>query len=379
MLISIPKYVLLALLFITPACFGKNDQPLISIPESRIKSSTWSIYVWKVVGWQYDSPYWEKGSKETREIDEIGQTQRDKTIRAVCLGKEGDFFVFFTLRAFVDPAFPNLFVQAVDEKLLDSAGKPFSQVAVASESYIRYGGIELVSYDDQGGGIFKIKNKVNGITHFDANDPTSYGRGYIDKYKPGSGFYQKIGNVQYEIPHKRISAEQHIEMQKTPKISVKYVGEHDVALVYVPVALFVNGIPTDTLELNNPTLSARLMLEHNRELFGFKFVLIGQETIDLIKNYAPSDKGQVYLPGFQKLFMVAGLALGPETLDILKKVDSTLDQIIPQKIAKAKSMTEAGQIAWDTLGTAAIEIARDKQVIAKVRSCVLSLTTDSLQ
>jgi hypothetical protein len=204
--------------------------------------------------------------------------------------------------------------------------------------YIRYGAIDLVSYEDVGGGTHKIKNKLHFATHCESGNPKCYSAIKLLKR-------DEIDNVKYERPHKKLSAQEHISLQSRTKIEVKIVSEHDVALLYVPDSL-VDEKNITTLGMENPTLAVRLVLENNKDLFGFKFILIGQETLDLIKKYAP-EKGIHDFKGFQKLFNVAGLALSPETLALLKKVDTALYKAIPDKLAQAKSRIELGEIAWD--------------------------------
>ena len=324
------------------------DEQSTAISEEKVISATWSMYTWKVLGWQYYGPYWTKGTEEKGRIGEKGQQDKEKNVRAVCLGPEGDFYVFFTLRSFVDPAFPNIFVQNVSEIPLDPNGDGFSEDKIEKESYIRYGGVSLVFYEDKGGGTLNVSSKVKGITHFDEKNPKCYNRKVAWVYnKP---IIETIDNVKYERPHDKISAKEHLDMQKGEKIAVKYVGDHDVALLYIPKTMLSGGQPINSLGINNPTLSVRLMLENNRELFGFRFVLVGQETIDLVKNYNPLKldvKDANAFQGFKKLFMVAGLALGPETLDLLKKVDVALDAAIPQEVAESKNLLEAGKVGWD--------------------------------
>ena len=204
-----------------------------------------------------------------------------------------------------------------------------------TDSYIRYGETRFIHYKDVGA-LHKIDNKVGVVSHCDRKVPKSYGRMPGAQYGPG--FYETINDIKYEIPHESITAKKHLELKKRPVLKIQYISEHDVALLYVEKELF-NNIPVDTLEMKNPTLSVKLMLEHNKDLFGFKYVLIGQETLDLIKSYAPekADKNYDEFSGFQKIIKMAGLALDPVTLHMLKIVDSAIDNTIPDEILTAKN------------------------------------------
>jgi len=360
--------ILIACLVVTDPLVEAEQAPSL-LSEQKIVHSTWSMYVRQVLGWQYDSPVWTKGSKE---LNSIGQTARlnvDKNVRAVCLGEEGDFYVFFTLRSFVDAAFPNLLVQGVCSAPLAATGDPFDESAVALQSYIRYGELALTLYEDQGGGLLKIKAKIAGTTHWDPNTPKSYGTGFLRKWKP---VYETIDNVKYERPHKHISAREHLAIQrdaKIEKIKVQPVGEHDVVLVYVPKSIVAGGDSITTLGIHNPTLTVQLTLNHTKELFVFKFVLIGQETIDLIKSYHPEEKDDesVRFSGFRKLFSVAGLALASDTLDLLSAVDSTLDRVIPDELAEKANEIASRKDRWVALGELAVKIARDSAMVSKLR------------
>jgi len=339
------------------------------IPEEQIKNATWLMYSWKVLGWQYDSPYWTKGSEEKSDIEQARTAKPDSKVRAVCLGLEDDYYVFFTLRSFVDPAFPNLFIQGVDSLPYNKDKSLVTDEDIKSESYIRYGGITFTHYADVGA-LQKIENKIIGATHCDKENPKCYGRLIGSQYMPD--FYEVIDNVKYENPHKQISAKQHLELQKMPKGSIKIIDEQDVALIYVPKNLF-KGAVIETLGMKNPTLSVKLMLEHNRELFGFKYVLIGQETLDLIKSYAPEkmDKNIGEFSGFQKIIKMAGLALGPETLYMLKTVDAALDAKIPNEILTAKNRIEAGQVLWEKADLQVQQIINDKVIMGMLRNYII--------
>ncbi len=352
---------------------GKADSHVESISEEQIEKATWMLHSWKVLGWQYDSPYWTKGSEEKGMIGQARTADPASKVRAVCLGLEEEHYVFFTLRSFVDPTFPNLFVQGVELVPRKKDESIFTDEEVANQSYVRYGGIALIHYADVGA-LHKIENKLLGVTQCEQGNPHSYGR------LPGSQFlpkyYEMIDNVRYENPHQHISASQHLELQKKPKIIIKNIDEHDVALIYVPKHLFKNH-DIDSLGMKNPTLAVKLMLKCNRELFGFKFVLIGQETLDLIKTYVPkyNEKGQTAYPGFQKIIHIVGLALGPETLHMIKIVDSAVDKKIATEVLAIKSRTDAKKALWDRADIQVRRIVNNKKVMNILRSYVIPKVT----
>jgi hypothetical protein len=365
-------FLAVAILSFIPSISFSDPNQLVPqadiISNKQIIDATWSLYVWKVLGWQYESPYWTKGVEEKGNIGEKGNPEPLKNVRAVCLGEEEDFYVFFTLRSFLDPSFPNLHIQGVNDAIHDRNGKDFEEDAITKEEYIRYGGLSMVYYEDYGGGTSKISSKFSGITHFDKASPKDYiNKDYINSVKKYVRNYETIDNVKYERPNKFISAQEHLRFQKETKILIKFVGEHDVALVYVPKSL--SAKPIHTLQIANPTLTVRLALEHNRELFGYKFILVGQETIDLIKCYTP-DKNLTF-PGFQKLLIVAGLALGDDNLRMLKKVDAALNSTISDQIKTARNKAQLKTILWDEYGQLALSIATDYKVLLALREKIV--------
>jgi len=124
--------------------------------------------------------------------------------------------------------------------------------------------------------------------------------------------------------------------------------------------------------VNNPTLSVKLMLEHNKELFGFKYVLIGQETLDLIKSYTL--KEDTRLSGFHKIIKIAGLALGIETFYMLKTIDSALGAVdagIPDEISKAKGRSEAVQIIWREADLQIQKIIKSETITRSLRNYII--------
>ena len=308
--------VMFSFLILFQASLADTISQSNAISEEKIGKATWMMYTWKVLGWQYDSPYWTKGSEEKGEVGQRRQSDPSSNVRAVCLGLEGDYYVFFTLRAFVDPAFPNLLIQEVTGIPLDREKKPFSEKEIETESYIRCGEISIVRYEDVGA-LHRIVYKVSVVTHCDKETPKVYGRYPGRSYL--RGYHETIDNVRYEIPHEKVSAKKHLELQTMPTITMQFLGENDVVLLYVPKNLFKDTY-IDTLGINNPTLSVKLMLEHNTELFGFKYVLIGQETLDMIKSYTLKDDAR--LSGFHKIIKLAGFALGIDTFYMIKTIDS---------------------------------------------------------
>ena len=355
--------------------FGKlayAEVPAKAISEKTIIDATWSLYVEQVLGFQYNSPFWTNGTKETGEVGQKGQPNREKNVRAICLGREGDFYVFFTLRSFVDPTFPNLSMQGIKETPLDENGKPFAGDTEDDQSFVRYGRMSLVFYDDQGGGQLRVATKLCGITHADNRNPKCFGRNKVDSWNPLSEKYETIDDVKYEIPHEHISARKHLEFQKMPKISINYIREHDIAMLYVPILMF-NDRQVGTLGIENPTLSVKLMLEHNKDLFGFKFILIGQETLDMMKVYNPEN---ISFTGFQKLIKIAGLALDIDTLKMLKAVDKTLDDVIPERLANAKTKSEAVSVIWKEFDQTAVKIVSDEAILKQIKMVLIPAITN---
>jgi hypothetical protein len=132
------------------------------------------------------------------------------------------------------------------------------------------------------------------------------------------------------------------------------------------------------LEIENPTLTVRMALEQNVKLFGFRFILIGQETLDLIRQYAPQKNAQEY-KGFMKFISVTGLALGPETFFMLDKLDEQLDLILPDEVSEFKSREQLVTWLWDRAGTSIKQIVNDKERLALLRKNFMYTLHNSLK
>ena len=344
------KYLLLLLLIVQSVYCETNTTKSIDLFKDKIVDSTYSLYVWKIIGYQYGGPFWEKGIKDTARIGQKRRIENNKeNVRAVCLGEEKGYYVFLTLRSFLDPTYPNIFLQGIEK--------------VPEFPVIRYGGLMLTAYEHQGGGVEKVENKVKCITHSVTGNPTYSGiketiNLFIKK--------EKIKGATYEVPHEKITAKKHFNLQKEENVEIEYSKKHDIALIYIPKKMFSQ--PVKTLGIKNPTLSYQIILEKNVELLGFNFVLIGKETMELITNYRPVADEKYH--GINKLINVAGLVLGSETLYMLKMVDETLDKSIPEKLGKVNTRMQATGVLskhGSKLATELVtEIINDKKLKDKI-------------
>lgn len=324
-----------------------------TISENDILRSTVSIYVWQVLGWYYkesQSPLWTKGSEELAAVGKKS-SPKEKNVRAVCLGEENGQYVFFTLRSFIDPAYPNPFIQGISTTPLGKDGQSIFSGEPASGvkgQLTRYGGISLAWYKDLGGGDLVVEQKVSIVTHADMDSPKDYGS---MKYMAST---EKINNISYEVPHEKISAAKHLSLQKAFQqglnATIKVFDSHDVALVYVPKSAFQPEYTPPSLGIANPSLVSQLFLEHSQEIFGFKFVLMGQETMDLIRGYTPPKIIPSEMSGFEKLFVIAGLAMSSTTIVKLKIIDAALNSAIPNEFLKVKNIDDAKMAALSIVG-----------------------------
>lgn len=356
---KIIKSLIISLLIIQT---GVSNSESINLFEEEIVESTYSLYVWKVLGYRYKSQLWTKGIKDYGNIGQNRKLANNKTenIRAVCLGEEEGNYVFLTLRSFLDPAYPNFFLQGVTKQPLNKVGNPFENWEINNKNYIRYGGLTLTAYKHLGGGDEIIINKATCVTQCDKDSPEYHGILEKIEYIIPS---ETIEGEKVQIPHKKISARKHFYMQKMKLTRVQYSTKHDVALIYVATNNLPNKVKT--LEINNPTLACQILLENNVELLGFDFVFIGKETMELIGNYNPVENEKYC--GINKLINAVGLVLGPDTLYMIKVVDRNLDKYIPETLGKSNSKGEAlGTFAENGFDTT-IKILNEKKIIEKIK------------
>ncbi|MBF0548329.1 MAG: hypothetical protein HQM08_28090 [Candidatus Riflebacteria bacterium] len=331
-----------------------------TITNEDILKATVSIYVTQILGWYYNanqSPVWRRGSHESAKVGEKGEPKR-KNVRAVCLGEEKNKFVFFTLRSFVDPSFPNPFIQGLTTTPLGKDGQSvFSESSSSTSKITRYGDIDFTWYKDCGGGDLRVEQQVCVSTHADMDTPKDYGS---IRYLIST---EKIDNVIYERPHEKVSASAHLayrsDFQNGLNATIKFFEDHDVALVYVPKKNFPPEYSPPNLGIKNPTLVSELFLNYNKEIFGFKFVLMGQETMDSIKNYIPPKITPAEMSGFEKLFLIAGNAMSPETIATLKHIDSVLNSAIPDEILFATDKD---------ISQTALSIVSNLEILKKLKS-----------
>lgn len=310
--------------------FAPKDKPQ-DIDEERIRKATVSLSVEHVLGWAYEGNIWRRGKAEAAAIGAEGFPDRGN-VRAVCLGREGGYLVFFTLRSFVDPFYPNPSIQGVAEPPVDPEGRPVNpagkeigdSLAMRDARLIRYGEMQLGRYEDVGGGKFRVAGKAEVVTVFDPEAPmTSKWFTPEETYRGGK----------FKRPHKDVSVEEHFRRKESGESGAalfRFVGKHDVALIYVPETAFGEGAEAriSTLDIAQPSAAVDLCLQQSRSLFGFDFLLMGQETLDTISGYRPPKKGGEF-PGFEKLAGILGLAMDPQTLAMIKAVDTALNRVIP--------------------------------------------------
>ena len=333
-----PSAALALLCLAVPAPAGASDLGEDQARES-IRRATVSLSVEHVLGWAYEGNTWVRGAQETAAVGEEGFPDKDN-VRAVCLGREKGYYVFFTLRSFVDPFYPNPSIQGVAEPPLGPDGRPARMPpgpigdsdAIRDARLIRYGKMQFVRYEDLGGGKFRVASKADVVTLFDAmpDGPVSLKARTITS--PFGAPEEVHGGGKYSRPHEDISVEEHfrrIELGQAGGGLFRFVGSHDVTLIYVPESALGAGGAKDipTLGIEQPSLAVDLCLQRSRALFGFDFLLMGQETLDKVQRYRPPAGGQ--FPGFEKLAGILGLALEPQTLLMLKAVDTTLAKVLP--------------------------------------------------
>ncbi|MST99526.1 hypothetical protein FYJ85_21085 [Victivallaceae bacterium BBE-744-WT-12] len=339
-----------------------------TIKEADITAASCSMAVRQIVGYSYKAPErhcgkWEEGLVGNRRQKPQPQ-KNEPEIRAVALGEENGYYVFFTLRSFLDPFYPSPIIQNMPTSVVNSTGKEEevnyekntsaynkevinnSSNKIENHPYIRYSELQLVWYKDNGGGVQEIIQRwelVSAFDHAEPKDHTSW-TGFKKKESYGSGVYER--------PHNNISVEKHFALQavggqdnrdkpsNTLKAYVKYYDDHDIALLYVKVP--VDQTPIPTLGLKNPTIACDLALKRSERLFGFKFNLIGKETFQLIQDHRCPKQP---IAGGSGFLMLAGLAMEPSTFTILL----TVDKAIAIALGPVPNRTLAG--VWDFYST----------------------------
>ena len=304
-----------------------------TIKEADVTAASCSMAVRQIVGYSYKAPErhcgkWEEGLVGNRRQKPQPQ-KNEPEIRAVALGEENGYYVFFTLRSFLDPFYPSPIIQNMPTSVVNSTGKEEevnyekntsaynkevinnSSNKIENHPYIRYSELQLVWYKDNGGGVQEIIQRwelVSAFDHAEPKDHTSW-TGFKKKESYGSGVYER--------PHNNISVEKHFALQavggqdnrdkpsNTLKAYVKYYDDHDIA-------------------------------------FGFKFNLIGKETFQLIQDHRCPKQP---IAGGSGFLMLAGLAMEPSTFTILL----TVDKAIAIALGPVPNRTLAG--VWDFYST----------------------------
>ena len=341
--------ILLSSLAMISVAWAQND-----IDATIIKQATCAFFTEQILGWRFskeESQQWTKGFEENGQLGSRA-TVGDRRIRAVALGTESDYVVFMTLRSFIDPIYPNPAILGVNGSLTDQEKNEinFSDGGTDRSKYVRYGRIRLVWYEDLGGGASKINRVINAVTEFDKNAPKRYDD--LPSWKVWqSPEEEEFNSGKYKRPHEAISVADHVHLQQlgTNKAELRFFENHDIVLIYLPKKLFETQKQTlpPTLGLQCPTVSTDLALRKSEKLFGFKFNLIGEETLGSIRSYRPANDSPKY-PGLEKLVDIAGLALAPSTFQMLKYVDKAVNTILPntRQLTSLKAKWEV----WHAIG-----------------------------
>jgi hypothetical protein len=343
-------HLLTFLALVVPA-FSLLAQSDPAVPEQLIREATVRMSVTYAVGWQYSGNTWTKGQSEPGAVGDRGTPDMEAGVRAICLGKEtidgAEFFVFFALRSFVDPLSPSPVIQGWPTRPLGVAGTQLplpSREGLSPEKSdtlgtnwltgtIRYGRIDFTWYEDLGGGQFKIHSKLPATVFHDKDEVRVVKGEWF-----GHPEEKHLGGT-YDVPQVNFRVKDHFAMQTDAlegrAAGLRFYENHDAVLIYVPKKAFADAEQTDPphLGLRQPTLAVDVALRRTEHLFGFKFVLLGQETLDQIERYRPSD---YRLSGFEKAAGFIGLAMSPATLGMLKRVDSVLAAVVPDPGAISK-------------------------------------------
>jgi len=353
----------------------ENNQKLLK--ENELARATYSLYVFSVPGWNMDSESWTQGAKEKSAVGEIGVRPTEGKARAICMGIEGDSYVFVTLRSFVDPFYPNMYVQGLNSEpvgrenkkisfreLADDAlnlnikATPLPEQDKTKDDIPRYLIIGLAWYKDIGAGSCEVIGKEDDlVVTTDKNDPPPPEWLSNDDYYNGEKYHKPCNNVSVE---EHFCWRNNWDSGKTAKLVIS--SSNDLALIFVPRACLEtnkDNLPPN-LGLEEPSIAVGLLMEYQTALMGFEFSLIGKETLEKVAQYKPNYKASG----------MNGVSVQAFTLDtsfcaLLSVVCDTVTDFIPaikgMKIGKA------------ILGAAIGTLANNNDFVREVRKRILQI------
>ena len=314
---------------------AEKVEPLAPITQEAVTRATVALYVEQVLGWEFfrtSSQLWANGYNESVTIGGLGKQiassrgERLATVRAVVLGEEGSDLVMMTLRSYVDPLYPNRFVQRANLPVKSKKSELINldNISLRRADWIRYGRLQFTWYEDKGGGALTVSRKVDGMTESDMDPPKNY------ELWSGAVKESYLG-AEWTRPHELISVEQHHQFKSLMEhpIAMRFFGEHDVALLYVPKVLLSNSgqsLPL-TLGLRNPTATTHSLLYRSKQMFGFDFVLVGTDTMQRVREFRPSVADSIQ--GIYKLSSWVDLVLGLDSVNLLRAIDQALVEHLP--------------------------------------------------
>lgn len=328
------SYRCLLIANLTLLCVLAAEAPAPRVTPDDIERATCSLRVWQVLGWDYhraSSHVWERGEEETaRSGHATRRTTPPGDVRAVALGVEAQHLVLLTLRSLVDPTYPNLHIQGVSTPIRDTTQKriDFGQPELNRRDWIRYGHVQATWYRHLGGGSLAVSHQAIGVSECPQGNPTAYEP--ISAWSPWKSYPQEvIDGATFTRPHESVGVADHFAWQRLHQqpVVIRTIGQHDVALLYLPLALFAGEAQPPTLGLQSPTAAVEVLLNRSRDLFGFDMVLVGKATMDQVRGYRPTP--QEVFPGTVSLTMAIDLVLGTQTLTMLQSLDRLLVEYLP--------------------------------------------------
>ena len=292
---------------------GEQKMALDFAPPSEqdIKDATVALYVEAVANGS--KAIWQRGNDPR-----LDQKDRAKeNVRAICLGQEGDEYVFLSLRFFLDPTYPNYVVQGLTSPLIKGRLRPGENAPYTS--YLQAQRLWLTATQHTGGGqiavgdikSFSVRNRFelkpcNMVSRFTKGCSAVDGKKYIDPIKG----VLTAGSV--AAMERELNGERHAKIET--------FGDHDVVLIKVKASQWKT--PPRSLGLKQPSYTIRLLTERQRALFGFKFVLMSQEALNAVRAYKVADNKSGH-QGFLTRLAVQNM-LDPTWVTIAKVADLAL-------------------------------------------------------
>jgi hypothetical protein len=289
---------------------NKEEMVVKEITSQEIQDSTLKLYVEAV---PVDSKtLWKKGNDPRKKEHSI----ESDNVRVVCLGEEGENYIFMTLRFFMDYTYPNHNIQGITEVPVCGVASNKNANFVSYTKMYRF---MLSDVRHTGGGQIKTLKTVPFVVRnlFSLDKKNDYDI---------LSSYTQIGKVKYVNPIKNeLTAldvkQMNDEIGKGNIAYVKTFGNHDICILITPKKLW-GDFQIKHLGLSNPTETISVLAEKQRYLYGFEFVLMSKEAYQAVMHYKVPDEAKE--SGIYMLLISATEIMSPQHVMQIKMVDTLI-------------------------------------------------------